>query len=334
MRDPISSWRLKFVKRVPLTSGPSRHRAFPSLERLPSGELVVMYREGSDHWSTNDGSIREIRSHDRGESWTEPQTILQEPGRNFGTTAGLTWLPDGSLVQPVIEVRDFARRKISTSLMRSRDAGRTWNASERPGLANIAADQWWNTAGKLVMLDRATVLWPVARQRSEGDPWETGLLVSNDGGQTFERFVVVAKGLGDGKSIVSLSDGRLLAHIRDIHSTALYQSFSSDRGMSWTSPQPSGIVGQTPFLFRTRRGVLLCAHRDKRPNRGGVGLAMSFDSGEKWHSATSLYESPDKKGDCASPAMVQFEDGLLMCVYYTEFLNGNSNLEAVFLQEE
>lgn len=94
------------------------------------------------------------------------------------------------------------------------------------------------------------------------------------------------------------------------------------------------IYGQCPCLFQTRSSVLLCAHRDIRPGRSGVGLSYSIDEGRTWKWGGSLYQAPDPSNrDCAYPSMTYLDTGEILCVYYTAFEGGQSDIEGVVLVE-
>jgi hypothetical protein len=178
------------------------------------------------------------------------------------------------------------------------------------------------------------LLWPIARQKKGEDFWRSGLLFSRDRGTTWTRYADVARGLADEKYVFPLSRSRLIAHVRDLKTPFLYQSYSTDNGLSWSDCTRTNLYGQCPCLFRTGKGVLLSTHRDMRPGRSGVALAYSFDEGANWHYAGSLYVPADQTiRDCSYPTMTDLSDGRILCAYYSAYAGGNSEIEAVFLNE-
>ena len=93
------------VARGPKTS-PGRNRAFPALERLQNGDLLVAYREGTDHWQTPDGTVRLVRSKDAGKTWREPTTVVEQyPDWDCGTHQGLAQLSNGTILLPFTRFR-------------------------------------------------------------------------------------------------------------------------------------------------------------------------------------------------------------------------------------
>ena len=146
---------LTVKKRLSITSGPARHRAFPGLTRLDDGTLLVLYREGENHWETDDSVVKVTRSSDDGATWSEPRTILQEPGWGAGAHHGPLQLADGRVLAPaqcVRHVEKGQRGKLEFRVfnLRSEDGGRTWKRREIGPQTGFA---WQNQYGRLVEID-------------------------------------------------------------------------------------------------------------------------------------------------------------------------------------
>src|SRR5687768_5766434 len=116
------------------------------MARLSNGEILVAYREGTDHWRKMDGIVRLVRSRDSGKTWSVPETILQVEGHNYGTSLGMSQLANGTLLLPLIRVHDLKRnpRWISGPMIRSFDNGHTWSNPENPSTDGLQDDWWWN----------------------------------------------------------------------------------------------------------------------------------------------------------------------------------------------
>ncbi len=56
--------------------------------RLPNGDLLVGYRQGSDHHLTCDGAFYITRSTDNGEHWTPPEVLAAYPGWDVCASMG------------------------------------------------------------------------------------------------------------------------------------------------------------------------------------------------------------------------------------------------------
>ena len=98
-------------KRAIVTSGPASHRAFPGLARLHDGTLLVLYREGTNHWKTDDSVVKVTLSSDEGATWSDAQTIHQEPGWGAGAHHGPLQLTDGRILAPAMCVRNVEKGK-------------------------------------------------------------------------------------------------------------------------------------------------------------------------------------------------------------------------------
>ena len=84
---------------------PRRHRAFPTGVRLPNGDLLVGFRDGSDHHMTHDGAFYITRSTDNGRHWTPPKVLCAYPG--WDVCASMGQFPDGVMSEdePFLWVR-------------------------------------------------------------------------------------------------------------------------------------------------------------------------------------------------------------------------------------
>ena len=312
------------VQRIRVTRGAARHRAFPGLLRLADGTLLVLFREGTDHWRTDDSVLKLTRSGDGGKTWTEANTLLKEDGWGFAAHHGPRQLSDGSILTAAMSLRNSGggQREFRTYAMRSSDGGGTWQVSRigpMPGWA------WQNQYGRAMEIDGR--LWlPGGGQRKGENDWRNGYFVSLDNGRTWPEWHTICAGLQDEKDIVELPDRRLLAMIRS--GTETYRSYSSDRGETWNQGEKLDLFGQCPSLLLLPSGNLLFAYRQVRPGvPAGIGLAVSGDSGLTWRELEPLYLSPTGSRDCAYPSMILSESGEVLCAYYTTFTEGNCHIE-------
>ena len=323
---------LTVKKRLSITSGPARHRAFPGLTRLDDGTLLVLYREGENHWETDDSVVKVTRSSDDGATWSEPRTILQEPGWGAGAHHGPLQLADGRVLAPaqcVRHVEKGQRGKLEFRVfnLRSEDGGRTWKRREIGPQTGFA---WQNQYGRLVEIDG--MLWQGGGGRIEGeDYWRVGYFVSYDKGETWPEWRTIAPRLQDERDIVELRDGRLLSMIRSGKET--YRSYSTDRGKTWSPAEKLDLFGQCPSLLMLPSGHILFAYRQVRPNaQVGIGMALSGDDGATWTETEPLYVSPTNSRDCAYPSMILDGDDHVLAAYYTTFVDGNSHIELARLR--
>lgn len=328
------AFSISVEQRTPVTQGAPVHRAFPSLTRLHDGSLLICYREGSNHWGTDDSVVRSTRSSDNGATWSEPRTILQEDGWATGAHHGPKQLVDGTLLAPAMAVQHVengARGNLNFRVfnLRSHDNGRTWEKRQigpQPGWA------WQNQYGRLLEIDG--MIWQGGGGRMESDDfWRNGYFVSYDQGETWPEWHTISSHLQDEQDILDLPDNRLLTMIRSGKES--YRSYSSDRGKTWSPVEKLDLFGQCPSLLLLPSGDILFAYRQVRPTASkGIGLAISADHGATWKEMDPLYVSPEGSWDCGYPSMILDGPQHVLAAYYTPFLNGNSHIELARLRVE
>lgn len=64
---------------IPLTVD-GQHSAFPGICKLPNGNLLLTWRQGTDHFTTRDGSIKTSISTDLGRTWSAASTAVAYAG--------------------------------------------------------------------------------------------------------------------------------------------------------------------------------------------------------------------------------------------------------------
>ena len=168
---------MQVVMRVTVTRGPKRHRGFPGLVQLRSGELLLPYREGSDHFKTNDAVVKATRSTDGGATWSEPVTILREAGWGFAAQHGPTQLADGSVLAPAMSIRKsqvWPRGEYRVYALRSHDEGRSWDVRQ---IGPMPGWRWQNQYGRVMEIDGAALLSDP--RCPAGSPWPARVTVDD-----------------------------------------------------------------------------------------------------------------------------------------------------------
>ena len=99
------------------------------------------------------------------------------------------------------------------------------------------------------------------------------------------RISFVADGIADKRSSDNayeepafevLTDGTFLCVMRTGSTSPMYQSFSKDKGRTWSRPEPIAPNGVSPMLMRLGNGVLVL-----ESGRPGVQLRFSLDGTRK-----------------------------------------------------
>ena len=163
------------------------------------------------------------------------------------------------------------------------------------------------------------------------------VMKSCDGGYTWEHVGDVP--YDDGiihkayvePHMIELPDGTLFGVIRDQSEyekegnvfRILYTT-SSDRGKTWTVPQPMGIDGSPPHLMMHSSGVLVCTYGfraydcvEDSNGKSGQRAVLSYDNGKTWSDPIKISDEIDST-DLGYPCTVELEDKSLFTVYYQQ----------------
>lgn len=249
---------------------------------------------------------------------------------------GGSWQPPSLIIDPD---GDGPVRAYDPSLWHD-PAGRLWlfwaqgyegHTDESAGVWAMTTEQSdaavpaWSSPRRIcdgIMMNKPTVLsggeWllPVARWRREGS---AQVYLSRDDGASFAfhgsaTVPVAAERNCDEHMIVELVDSRLWMLVRT--SYGIGESFSSDRGRSWSPVQPSKIPHPTSRFFLRRLGsgaLLLVKHggMDSRTGRSHLTAFLSGDDGATWHGGLLL----DERDGVSYPDGVQTADGTIRVIY-------------------
>ena len=333
------------VRRFTIATGTPRHRAFPGAVRLTSGEILVTYREGSDHWRMFDSAVMIVRSKDEGATWSDPEHVFSEPGWGAGAHHAPAQLSDGRLILPMTLISEILRSsegqrrakdsmKAKVYVLSSEDEGNSWSESTQVG--PMEGWHWQNQYGRVRELPDGRIFVPGGGQKSGEEAWYSGYFASHDNGRTFPDFVEVAHGLADEIDLAPLPHGRWVAMVRDLRPPHyLHRAYSEDEGRTWSSLVSSGVLGHCPSFLVLPSGTLLLGHRQlDRARTYGCALSASRDGGATWEHVRGIYVAPNGTLDCSYPSMVLLEDGRVFCAYYTEFADGNCDIEGVIFEVE
>ena len=134
---------------------------------------------------------------------------------------------------------------------------------------------------------------------------------------------------------IELPDGKIICHLRaenkDETLFTLYQTESTDKGMTWTKPRQivrddSGAPGH---LFMHSSGVLIStfSHRAKPY---GIWAVFSTDNGKTWSDEKIIYNA-NESDDLGYPSTIELDNGDLITAFYTR---DNDDVPAVIMQQK
>ena len=305
---------------------------------LTDGRIMFAYsryygKSGSDH-ATADIAAR--YSSDKGRTWTTNDEIIvkNEGGMNV-MSVSLLRLQSG-------EIALFYLRKNSTSdcrpvLRRSFDEGKTWGEPTVCITDEVAYFVLNND--RVIQLKDGRLLFAVSKHSFPDGKFDNQGKVltysSDDNGKTWQRGKSVLEVRANGKryaaqepGVVELKDGRILLWIRT-SAGCQYMCHSSDRGVTWSEPQPSALVAPVSpaTIKRLPTGDLLAIWNDhtNRPDeakkapkwangrRTPLTAAISRDDGRTWTHVRNLEDDP--AGWFCYIALQPLDDGTALLGY-------------------
>ncbi|MCC7494785.1 MAG: exo-alpha-sialidase [Fimbriimonadaceae bacterium] len=281
-----------------------------ALRLLPSGEWITFFMTGGDIEPQRENYVALCRSADQGEVWGPAEVVLQPP--DCAATMTEVWIDDGVITLFVnLHAGYFDQWRNYT--IGSTDDGHTWSAPQvfeplprRGFVRNRCLTSWGE--------------WVVPYQYYEptGDPdasplrdgsfesmW-AGVLISGDGGQTWQQSPRIRGRCWAEPNVVELSDGRLVMLLRADGTGCLWRSESGDRGRTWSEAQRTDLPnpGSKFRLFRLRDGRIVLLHNPNplthHPNskhyaacnRNPLALWISADDMQTWGYQRVLIDFP------------------------------------------
>lgn len=295
------------------------YHAFPGSVRLPSGEMLAVYRSGISHAAIGDkGIIRMQRSTDQGRTWTAPVKIFEDNTYD-ARDPHISQIDNGDLLVSFflssynIDAGDLEN---GVRIIRSTDDGATW------GAPITVTTPWTNrgsTSDPVLQLANGDLLLGVYGNDVVG-AYSAGVVRSTDGGTTWGSVVIVgniATRDYNESGLVETTPGTVLCMMRNSIGVAIheyYQSTSTDNGVTWSAPtllqqRASG----TPIMIKLANGKILLVYRRTGAGTSVFGLRVTADGGTTW-GTEQLITIPNSGGtDYHAP--VELDPGVVALVY-------------------
>ena len=304
------------------TSG--RHLAFPGVAGTPDGTLVVVYREGAGHCST-DGRIVAVRSTDGGGRWTPDGGITVADTVRDDRDPAVAAAPDGRLVVTFFQNPNYTDdgtydpalgQRCASWMVTSDDGGQTWAQARQVGVGACWSAMQFPADGS----------WVQSGYDQLGDPGRHGgfLRRSSDQGETWGAWQPYAQDAAGHvnfyePAVCHWDDGRMVALLRCDTAGAgyLFHTESADWGRRWTPPRPTGVWGHPAHLLRLDGDRVLAVYGHRR-DPIGVRACVSPDRGTTWDRTTEIVLRDDlgPSTDIGYPASTALPDGRILTVYY------------------
>lgn len=249
---------------------------------LPGGDLGCVWFGGTQE-GIPDISVHFSRLAAGATRWTEPVKLSDDPTRSEQNPLLFT-APDGALW--VLWTAQLGGNQ-DTALVRRRisdDGGHSWGPietliEEKPGFGTFIRSRIVvNAKGEWLL-----PIWRCAKPPSgawTGDLDTSSVLISRDGGTSWEESPVPESTGCCHMSIVPLRDGAMLAFYRSRWADHVYRSVSSDSGRTWSAPQPTVLPNNNSSVMALALdsgAVALCYNASSAMDATGRRLSLYDD---------------------------------------------------------
>ena len=255
----------------------------PSLLALP-GSKRILFAEGTPHGSWRPDIVCRT-SEDAGRTWGPVRKLYSEPHNTIGNPSPVLDAKHGVIVLT------FCRNNVDVLILRSSDAGSSWESKPTDISKTVVKPAWhWVATGPPagVQLDSGRMVVCADHEPGNGGS-EIGshAMYSDDFGQSWN---LSTDGLpnGDECSIAPAPNGTLIMNMRTAQERRQF-SVSSDDGVSWSPPTT------VPFPFKGLgngcEGAMIRMPNSNRmvfsqpysaAGRLNMSLHVSDDSGKSW----------------------------------------------------
>jgi hypothetical protein len=308
-------------------------QGIPGIERTRKGRLyATFYSGGKGEGSEN--FVLLLKSDDNGLTWSDPLYVIDPPDKVRAFDPCL-W------IDPLGRLWWFWSQ--SYTLYDGR-AGVWASVMENPDDDDAA----WSTPIRIchgIMINKPTILltgewlFPCAVWKCRDSEFNrleeerfSNVYISDDQGKTFrlQGRADVPDRAFDEHMIVEKKDGSLWMLVRTKY--GIGESYSFDKGKTWTPGRDSGLGGPNSrfFIRRLQSGNLLLVNHLNFTGRSHLTAMLSEDDGMTWKYKITI----DERSQVSYPDGVQAEDGTVYIIYDRERYDAKEILMAVITEED
>ncbi len=272
-------------------------------------------------------------SEDRGKTWGDRFTLQENVGIQNVMSVSFLRLESGDIL--FFYLRKNGPDDLHAFVRRSSDEATTFS---EPIRCTREPGYWVVNNDRIVQLSNGRVIVPTSWHRDlEGADRSAAATcwLSDDEGRTWTRSESLLRLPKRGcmePGVVELEDGRLLMIIRT-SLRDIYRSYSEDRGVTWSEPEPMGVGAPVAPSTITRipsTGALLLIWNDcfrddpdAEPMRTPLTAAVSSDEGRSWEHKRDLETDPELWYAYTS---VTFVDDRALLTYWVDERNSDQPL--------
>ncbi|MBK9389158.1 MAG: exo-alpha-sialidase [Bacteroidetes bacterium] len=302
-------------------------QGIPGLERTAKGRLYVSWYSGGDKEPSSENRVFLFFSDDNGINFSKPIQIAgpKNGARAFDPTL---WIdPKGNLWYIFNRGnKEAAVHDVHARICKNPDATAPEFGEEF--LLDFKVPYSFRM-NKPTVLSSGEWILPVTHATEsvyewfDGDKQLQGVAISTNYGKNWKLYgAVKAPEWALENMVTELRDGRLWMLIRT-SSGFLWESYSSDKGRTWSEAKASSISspGSRFFIRRLSSGNLLLVNHYKFSGRSHLTARISTDDGKTWNEGLLL----DERGGSSNPNGViggvsypdgrQDRDGIIWITY-------------------
>lgn len=275
---------------------------------MPDGTLVASYNGfvasvgSAGGGDASDASLNAFTSSDGGYTWSEGEAfLLKNKGSLNILNPTYIWLATGELGLIYCEKEETEICNIY--MRRSSDNGLTWSNAQRI----TDAPQGYTilpSGHRVLRLSSGRILLPVGYSVTVNDVYGSDRAIgyvwySDDEGITWHRSLdaLTLPHAALEPSVAELTNGNILLSLRTREERVIYQSISTDDGLTWAQPIKTNI--QSPSATNTvmsvpaTKDIALFWNNDFSANgtdRRPLTVTISADGGMTYHNTRSLVD--------------------------------------------
>lgn len=306
----------------------SQNWRIPAITTAADGSLIVAadarINGPGDLPGNIDIAVR--RSTDRGETWSNAQTIADFGTSGASDPALVLDRNTGNLLcmfaSHVGLFQSTPGNPIRFQVCRSQDNGQTWSAPQEftNQIYNPAWSAAWLASGNAHQLRSGRIVGAVGVRQTPANALSNFMIYSDDGGASWNYKPTVASTVGDEAKIVELDNGNLMMNIRNQTPNLRRIVVSTDGGDTWGAPtfQPELIdpfvngdfIRYTSVLDGYEKSRLLFSIAAHPTTRQNLTVFLSYDEGGSWPVSKTIYPGP-----AAYSSLTVLDDGTIGCFY-------------------
>ena len=275
---------------------------------MPDGTLVASYNGFASKVGTSgggdasDSSLDAFTSTDGGYTWSDGKSFLIKNENSLNVlNPTYIWLAGGEL--GLIYIEKEATEIANIYIRRSTDNGLTWGDAQR--ITDEPQGYSITSSGHRVLrLSTGRILLPVGYSATVNDVYGSDRAIgyvwySDDEGHTWHRSpdALTLPHAALEPSVAELQNGNILLSLRTREERVIYQSISTDGGLTWAQPVKTDI--QSPSATNTvmrlpaTGDIALFWNNDFSANgtdRRPLTAVLTTDDGLSYHNLRSLVD--------------------------------------------